>query len=143
MIRNAVFVCCVASLSASCSYVERGRVAQPEVLAGAKSVYVVRENPSNEIGLHLESAFADRGLKVSSGPMTLKKKEADLYVEYVDRWTWDITMYLTSLDVTVKDNRNGEFVASGNFHQSLAHTYPNTAQKSREVVNAIYVAGAR
>jgi len=106
-------------------------------------VYVVRDNPSNEVGLHLESAFAGRGLKVSSGPMASKKKDADLYVEYVDRWNWDITMYMTSLDVTVRDNRNGQFVASGNFHQSLAHSYPNTAQKSREVVDAIYVSAGR
>ena len=125
-------------ISASCSFVEKARVAQPGVLANAKSVYVVRENPSNEVGVHLEAAFADHGLKVTSGPLASKRKDADLYVEYVDRWQWDVTMYLKSLDVTVHDNRNGELVASGNFHQGFPHSFPNANEKSKAIVNSMF-----
>jgi len=132
---------CFAMLS-SCSFVRKPEVNQPQVLATAKSVYVVRDNPSNEAGAFIESAIAQRGLQVTSGPMATKRKEADLYVEYVDSWAWDITMYLKSLRVTVRDNKNGTLVASGRFHQGFPHSFPNAAVKSKEVVDKIFTPGS-
>lgn len=132
------------SLSASCSFVKEGRVNQPAVVSKAKIAYVVRhENSSRDIDKFLESALADRGLRVTSGPIASKRADADIYVEYVDRWKWDMAMYLWSLDVFVRNNRNGELVATGNFHQGFPHSFPNPEQKSKEVIDSIFSKAGR
>lgn len=129
----------VVALSASCSFVKEGRVNQPAIVSKAKSAYVVRhENSTRDIDKYLESALADKGLRVTSGPISAKPAGADIYVEYVDRWKWDMAMYLWSLDVFVRNNRNGELVATGNFHQGFPHSFPNPEQKSKEVVDTIF-----
>jgi hypothetical protein len=122
---------------ASCSYVPPGSVNQPAELAKAKSVYVIRENPDNEVGVYIESALAQKGLRVSSGKLAAKPKTTDLYIDYVDRWDWDLVMYLKSLDVTLHSNRTGELLASGNFHQGFLHTFPDTRAKTKEVIDTI------
>ena len=46
--------------------------------------------------------------------------KVDAVVTYVDRWVWDITMYLLELTVTIREPKTEFPLASGNsFHTSL------------------------
>ena len=59
--------------------------------------------------LFLKDAFAKKGLRAQAGPQS-GKGGADLHVTFVDRWHWDMAMYLRTLDVSVIDNRSGKEV---------------------------------
>jgi hypothetical protein len=124
----------------SCSIMDDAQISDPAAIANAKTVYLIRDNPSNEMGMHLEKALGRRGLKVTSGPAAAKPKNVDLFVEYVDSWKWDITMYLWSLDVMARNNQTGVIAGAGRFHQGFPHTFPNPAQKAQGVVDSIFAA---
>lgn len=51
--------------------------------------------------------------------------EADAVVTYVDKWMWDITMYLLELTITIRDPKTDYPLATGNsFHTSLTRKSP-------------------
>ena len=84
-------------------------------------------------------ALMGRGLTVTYGVLQDKPKEVDFYVELVDRWQWDVAMFLASLDIEFKDNATGELIARGWFKQStFFHTFPDQRKKTFEVIDAIY-----
>ncbi len=129
----------VAPLFVSCSYVPPGSINQQSELSKARSAYVVRDDPASEVGAYLESSLAAKGLKVYSGKAEARHKDTDIYVTYVDRWDWDLTMYLKSLDISVKSTKTDQLLASGNFHQGFFHTFPDTRGKTKEVVDSIFL----
>ena len=126
----------------SCSFVDKGSVNRPAVIQQARTAYVVKpDDSSRDIEKYLETALSNNGLKAKSGSIADKPKQVDLYVEFVDRWTWDMAMYLKSLDVYVRDNRNGQLVGSGKFHQGFMHSFPSPSKKCQEVVDSIFKRG--
>lgn len=51
--------------------------------------------------------------------------QVDAVVTYVDRWMWDMTMYLLELTITVRDPQTDYPLANGNsFHTSLTRKSP-------------------
>jgi hypothetical protein len=49
----------------------------------------------------------------------------DSVITYVDRWMWDITLYLLELTVTLRDATNSFPIALGNsYHTSLTRKSP-------------------
>lgn len=59
-----------------------------------------------------------KGYQVSTS--TEKPQNVDAIVTYVDRWMWDITMYLLELTVTIRDGKTEFPLATGNsLHGSL------------------------
>ena len=61
----------------------------------------------------------------------------DAIVTYVDKWRWDITMYLLELTITLRDPKTEMPLAEGNsFHTSL--TRMSQTEMVNEVVNHIY-----
>ncbi len=139
MQKNLLLIFSFISLLPNCSFVKEGNIIQPAVIKSARSAYVVKpEDAGRDIEKYLEAALANQGLRVTSGPLEQKPKQVDVYVEYVDRWTWDVAMYLKSLDVYVKNNRNGELLATGNFHQGFPHSFPSPSGKCTEVIDSIF-----
>jgi hypothetical protein len=52
-------------------------------------------------------------------------EKVDAVVTYVDKWMWDMTMYLLELTVMVRDPKSDFPLASGNsFHTSLTRLSP-------------------
>jgi len=52
-------------------------------------------------------------------------EKVDAVVTYVDKWMWDMTMYLLELTVVVRDPKSDFPLASGNsFHTSLTRLSP-------------------
>lgn len=92
-----------------------------------KTYYVVHQ-PKDTRGI--QNLIGDRlvkeGFTATAGPeLPQSSYKADSVVSYVDRWMWDITMYLLELTVTFRDPTNGFPLAVGNsYHTSLTRKSP-------------------
>ena len=106
-----------------------------------KSAYVVRHPKSDrDIDRYIQEDLAERGVRVTVGPIESKPKDVDFYVEYSDRWRWDMAMYLNSLEIRFESNTNGALIGSGSFEQGGLHSFPDPKKKTREVIDQIYSA---
>lgn len=96
-------------------------------LTAIKSYYVVHQ-PKDTRGIHdlIRDRLIRDGLSATAGPeLTQGNYKADSLITYVDRWVWDITLYLLELTVTLRDATNGFPLAAGNsFHTSLTRKSP-------------------
>lgn len=109
-------------------------------LSKAKSVYVVKQ-PKDKEGLDsmIAADLEKRGYAVTRGPELTTGYQADMAVTYVDKWMWDITMYLLELTVTMRDAKTGFPLAVGNsFHTSLTRKSP--PEMVNEVMTNIFAA---
>ena len=109
-------------------------------LDSLKKAYVVHD-PGSTLGCAnaAEEGLAARGVTVTSGNIQDKPKDADFYVEVVDRWQWDVAMFLASLEIRLIENATGNMIATGSFRQStFFHTFPDARKKTFEVIDAIY-----
>jgi hypothetical protein len=127
------------ALVSGCSTVNPGKQYGGVRLESLKTAYIVRHaKSSRDIDTYIQDALAERGVKASRGPMEAKPKDVDFYVEYVDHWKWDLSMYLWSLDIRFADNATGGLIASGSFKQGLLHSFPDPQKKVAEVIEQIY-----
>ena len=95
-------------------------------LTPIKSVYVVKQpKDSRDIDGLIAANLEKRGYKVVKGPELNAPYPADAAVTYVDKWMWDITLYLIELTVNIRDAKTGFPLAVGNsFHTSLTRQSP-------------------
>lgn len=128
-----------AFLAASCAETRKATVANPAVIKSARSAYVVKPaDSSRDVEVFLKDAIARKGVTTHQGAMSSKPASADIYVTFVDRWHWDMTMYLRTLDVAVIDNKSGKEVATAMYRNSAVHGYPDVRKTSEELINLIY-----
>lgn len=109
-------------------------------LDSMKRAYVVHD-PGSTYGCAnaAQEALAERGLTVTSGYIQNKPTDADFYIEVIDRWQWDVAMYLAALEIRFMDNATGDVIATGTYRQStFFHTFPDTRQKTFEVIASVY-----
>jgi hypothetical protein len=91
-------------------------------ITGPKSFYVV----------HLTL----RGWKSTTGP-ELPSYTTDTVITYVDKWMWDITLYLLELTVTAREPAQSQLLAVGNsYHTSLTRLSPK--EMTDEVLSNIF-----
>ena len=93
-------------------------------LQALKTMHVVKI-PEETAGI--STLIADdlrrRGYTVTEG--TEKPKEANAIVTYVDRWMWDITMYLLELTIVIREPETDFPMATGSsLHGSLTRKSP-------------------
>lgn len=70
------------------------------------------------------------GFRVTSDPEPTGQPDA--IVTYVDRWSWDITMYMIELTITLRDPKTNNPIAMGNsYHTSL------TRKSQKEMVDEV------
>jgi hypothetical protein len=89
-----------------------------------KSVHV-KKLDADERGVQqlLANKLKARGFSVTVDPQP--NPHADALVTYVDKWMWDITMYMLELTVQIRDPQTNFALASGNsFHTSLTRKSP-------------------
>jgi hypothetical protein len=139
LIVRSLAVASAAFLAASCAETKNATVTQPAVIKNARSAYVIKPGDSSrDIEVFLKDSLAKKGLRAQTGPNSGKPASADLYVTFVDRWHWDMAMYLRTLDVSVVDNRTGKEVATAMYRNSALHGYPDPRKTSEELVDLIY-----
>lgn len=77
-----------------------------------------------------------KGVTVTTGEAAAPGN-VDAVVTYVDKWMWDITMYMLELTITIRDPKSDFPLATGNsFHTSLTRLSPK--EMVNEVVDNIY-----
>jgi len=100
-------------------------------LARLKTMHVVQADGErrNTDALIVEK-LRSKGYEVTTGDKPASN--VDALVTYVDKWMWDITMYMLELTVTIRDPKTSYPLASGNsFHTSLTRLSPE------EMVNEV------
>jgi len=96
-------------------------------LTNLKTFYVVHQ-PKDTHNIHylISDKLVREGYTATAGPeLPQSSYKVDSLVTYVDRWMWDITLYLLELTVTFRDATNGFPLAVGNsYHTSLTRKSP-------------------
>ena len=111
-------------------------------IVNADVFYVERFGP-DERDLHTKIAdnLSVRGYTVTFGPEGEAPDDATVVVTYVDKWMWDITMYMIELTITFRDPASGAAIGSGNsYHTSLTRLSPE--EMIDEVLTNIFNAAA-
>lgn len=82
----------------------------------ATVTFAVRHQPDDERRLDetIAAALRARGAKVVAG----EAEPSDYVVSYIDRWQWDMRMYLIDLRIDVRDAETNELVATGRSYQT-------------------------
>jgi hypothetical protein len=136
---KAIFLIFLLGIAAAgCSNRATATLAPGADLSRLKSFYVVHQ-PRDKDGLHqmISDHLSFKGYQSSAGP----EKPPDSYktdgiITYVDKWMWDITLYLLELTVTVREPAQGQPLAVGNsYHTSLTRLSPK--EMVEEVINNI------
>jgi hypothetical protein len=123
----AVLACGALLLGSGCAINRATSSVTPGAdVAAAKTFYVVQAaEDSRGIEKLIRDNLARRGYAASAGPQTANPPPADVVVTYVDRWMWDITMYMLELTVTFRNPANNFPMAVGNsYHTSLSRLSP-------------------
>lgn len=139
VLRLFVILFVASSLTTGCRNLATANVNPTTDLSTLKTMYV-KHYPSDNSGVNQEIAdkLRGKGVTVSTGTGA-PPSNVDAIVTYVDRWMWDITMYMLELTVTIRDPKTEAPLATGNsLHTSLTRM-PQTAMVD-EVINNIYSA---
>jgi hypothetical protein len=110
-------------------------------ISHAKTFYIVNEKDDETIHEIIKTNLTKRGFEVTSGPEMTPPYKADVVVTYVDKWMWDLTMYLLELTIKFRDPATNFPMAVGNsLHTSLTRKAPE--EMVDEVLNNIFAAKA-
>ena len=139
---SAWFILALASFClGGCYTIDPPKYHKSVRLESMKAAYLVRDPESTQgCANAAEEALTARRVKVTSGFLQQKPKDVDFYVEVVDRWRWDVAMYLSALEIRFRDNMSGELIATGTYRQNgtFFHSFPDAKKITFEVIDYIY-----
>lgn len=137
LLKLATILSIVTSLSTGCANHATSNVNPSTNLSALKTMYV-KHYPSDNSGVNEQIAdkLRSKGVTVTTGSEATPSN-IDAVVTYVDKWMWDITMYMLELTITIRDPKTQSPMATGNsLHTSL--TRKSQTEMVDEVVNNIY-----
>lgn len=97
----------------------------------------VKKLPEDEANnVLIADKLRSKGITVTTGTEA-PPSGVDAVVTYVDKWMWDITMYMLELTITIRDPKTDFPMATGNsYHTSLTRLSPK--EMVNEVIENIY-----
>lgn len=106
-------------------------------LSSLKTMYVKKIPADNrEVNVLIADKLRSKGVTVTTG-VEAPPGNIDAVVTYVDKWMWDITMYMLELTIDIRDPKTDAQLATGNsLHTSL--TRKSSKEMVDEVVENIY-----
>lgn len=129
----------LAVVLSGCSSTKTAQQFGSRPIQSYKSAYLVmHEDADEDVGAGLQEALVQHGVQATAGPVEQKPKNVQFYVTFVDHWSWDMTMYLRSLDVRFIDNASGTVIASANYKNAHFHGFPDRKQTAIDLVDKIY-----
>jgi hypothetical protein len=138
ILKLALLLAFVTLFSTGCA-VNRatGSVDPSTNLMSLKTMHLKKQADDNTgTNLFIADKLRSKGVTVTIGD-NVPPSGVDGVVTYVEKWMWDITMYMLELTVTIRDPKTDFPMASGNsFHTSLARLSPK--EMSNEVIDNIY-----
>lgn len=128
----------ITSLSTGCAVNRATGSVDPSTNLSALKTMYVKKIPAEDGGTNelIAEKLRSKGVTVTTGTDN-PPSNIDAVVTYVDRWMWDITMYMLELTVTIRDPKTDFPMATGNsYHTSLTRLSPK--EMVNEVVDNIY-----
>ena len=140
LIAAGALLCALGAMTGCASNRATATLMADADLGKVKTVYIVHaESDTHGVDKNLQAAFKKKGIEATVGPAHAPPYEGDASVTYVDKWFWDITMYMIELTVTVRSPANDFPLATGNsMHTSLTRKSPE--EMTDEVVSNILAA---
>lgn len=137
---SILFAFMALALSTGCAVNRATATLMPDAdLSKVKTVYVVKHDKDDRgVGDLIKTNLAGRGYQAEMGPEVKPPYKTDAVVTYVDKWMWDITMYLLELTITVRDKNDFPLATGNSLHTSLTRKSP--PEMVDEVVNNIVTA---
>jgi len=128
------FIVTISILTSGC--VNKATATPYKETAKLHSVYVKKLSADeHNIDKIIVDKFKSMGYKATSG--TEVSPDTDVVVTYVDKWAWDMTMYMLELTVVVREPKTDFPLATGNsLHSSLTRESPK--EMVNEVINNIF-----
>ncbi|MBI5007280.1 MAG: hypothetical protein HZB95_09165 [Nitrosomonadales bacterium] len=127
----------VTLLTTGCTNRATGSVSPSTDLSALKTMYVKKIPADNrEVNVLIADKLRSKGVTVTTG-VEAPPGNIDAVVTYVDKWMWDITMYMLELTIDIRDPKTDAQLATGNsLHTSL--TRKSSKEMVDEVVENIY-----
>lgn len=96
-------------------------VDQTTDLSTLKVFYVQKySEDTRDTNILIKDKLVEMGFQVSE-----TETDVDAIVTYVDKWFWDITMYMLELTITLRDPKTDFPLATGNsYHTSMTRKSP-------------------
>jgi hypothetical protein len=96
-----------------------GQMTLPREQALNGTYYVQRHaKDSRDLASTIAQTMRSRGLKASAGGESERPPDATYVVSYVDKWIWDMRMYLADLRIEVRNAQDQSIVGFGQSSQS-------------------------
>lgn len=136
----AALICATSMMTGCAVNRSSANLAPGTDLAAIKTAYVVKHDKDDrKINEIIKTKLESKGYLVTTGPELPTPYTTDMSVTYVDKWMWDITMYMLELTVNFRDPKSNFPIATGNsFHTSLTRKSPD--EMVEEVINNIQTA---
>ena len=136
----SVIISSAVAFTSGCAVNRATAVVSPDADIGKiKTFYVVRD-PSDNRGVEklIRDNLVKRGFAATAGSeMPQASYQSDAVVNYVDKWMWDITMYMLELTITFRNPTSNYPLATGNsYHTSLTRKSPE--EMVEEVLSNIF-----
>jgi hypothetical protein len=122
---GAVVLAASTLFASACAINRASGGAEPDAnLTAIKTVHVVH---ATEDGRNINELITQQLTQMGFVATTSadKRKDVDANMTYVDRWMWDLTMYMIELTLILRDPATDFPLARGNsFHTSLTRLSP-------------------
>jgi len=137
LLKLAALLGLVVSLTSGCAVNRATANVDPSAnLSSLKTMYVKQVPEDDNTYNLIADKLRTKGLTVTTGTGAAPGG-VDAVVTYIDKWMWDITMYMLELTITIRDPKTDFPLATGNsFHTSLTRLSPK--EMVNEVVDNIY-----
>lgn len=117
-LRCVAAVLMVLSLGA-CVGNTSGQLSLPREQAEASTYFVQRHaKDTRDLATVIADSMRTRGFKATAGTESNRPADTAFVVTYVDKWIWDMRMYLADLRIEVRDAKDQSIVGFGQSSQS-------------------------
>jgi hypothetical protein len=111
---------------AACATMQASKAPSAD-LSTIKTVYVQKlEGDKFNVYQVITDQLNAKGFNATTGTSADPPEPVDAIVTYVDRWMWDITMYMIRLNIQVRDGKTHAILASGESYR------PSLQRRSKE-----------
>ena len=108
-----------------CAEITVHRAPTVDMTARGKMFVVHSASDSRHLERIIATQLTKRGCSATYGEQQDIPEDVDIIVEYVDRWMWDITMYMVNITIEFKDAKTETLIASAkSYRPSLQRGTP-------------------
>lgn len=120
-------------LLAGCVANTSGQLTLQKEQVQAGSYFVERhDKDERDLATTIATAMQARGLQATAGTAAQRPAEATYIVTYVDKWMWDMRMYLYDLRIDLRDARDLSILGYG---QSMQSSLKAMGQTHEDIIN--------